>query len=77
MPFLYNGVYYRPTELVAKKINKWEGDLSFAVSKRDNFDRVNKVCGKRASKMKVPPKEMLLPFSIGTFLTNYDVTIRN
>ena len=33
-------------------------------------------CGKRASKMIVPPKEMLLSFSIGTFLTNYDVTIR-
>ena len=27
--------------------------------------------------MIVPPKEMLLLFSIGTFLTNYDVTIRN
>ena len=34
------------------------------------------VCGKRASKMTVRPKEMLLSFSIGTFLTNYDVTIR-
>ena len=34
------------------------------------------VCVKRASKMIVPPKEMLLSFSIGTFLTNYDVTIR-
>ena len=34
------------------------------------------VCEKRPSKMKALPKEMLLSFSIGTFLTNYDVTIR-
>ena len=31
-------------------------------------------CAKRASKIIVPSKEMLLSFSIGTFLTNYDVT---
>ena len=35
-------------------------------------------CAKREreSKIIVPPKEMLLLFSIGTFLTNYDVTNR-
>ena len=40
------------------------------------FPHKNMVCGKRASKMIAPPKEMLLSFSIGTFLTNSDVTIR-
>ena len=30
-------------------------------------------CAKRASKIIVLPKEMWLSFSIGTFLTNYDV----
>ena len=34
------------------------------------------LCAKRASKMIVPPKIMLLSFSIGTFLPNYDVTNR-
>ena len=34
------------------------------------------ICAKRAGKMIVPPKEMLLSFSIGTFLTYYDVTCR-
>ena len=33
-----------------------------------------KFCAKRASKIIVPPKEMLLSFSIGTFLTTNDVT---
>ena len=31
---------------------------------------------KRASKIKVLPKEMLLSFSIGTFFTNFDITNR-
>ena len=31
---------------------------------------------KRVSKIIVPPKEMLLSFSIGTFLTKYDVINR-
>ena len=35
-----------------------------------------KFCAKRASKIIVRPKEMLLLFSIRTFLTNYDVTSR-
>ena len=34
------------------------------------------LCAKRAIKIIVPPKENLLSFSIGTFLTNYDVTCR-
>ena len=33
-------------------------------------------CAKRASKIIVPPKEMLFSFSTGTFLTNNDVTNR-
>ena len=33
-------------------------------------------CAKRASKLIVLPKEMLVLFSIGTFLTNYDVKDR-
>ena len=33
-------------------------------------------CAKRANKIIVPPQEMLLSFSIGTFSTNYDVTSR-
>ena len=40
------------------------------------FPHKKMVCGKRASKMIVPPKKMLLSLSIGTFLTNYDVTNR-
>ena len=36
-----------------------------------------KSCTKRASKIIVQPQEMLLLFSIGTFLTNYDVIRRN
>ena len=35
-----------------------------------------KFCAKRATEIIVPPKEMLLSFSSGTFLTNYDVIIR-
>ena len=34
------------------------------------------LCTKRASKIIVPPKEMLLSFSIGTFLTSSDVTYK-
>ena len=34
------------------------------------------VCSKRTSKIIVPPKEMLISFSIGTFLNIYDVTDR-
>ena len=34
------------------------------------------LCAKRASKIIVQPMEMLLSLSIGTFLTNYDVTDR-
>ena len=37
---------------------------------------MNLFCAKRASKILVPPEEMLHLFSIGTFLTNYDVTNR-
>ena len=33
-------------------------------------------CAKRASKIIDPPKEILLSFSIGTFLTNYDITCK-
>ena len=36
----------------------------------------NDFCAKRASEVIVELKEMLLSFSIGTFLTNYDVTNR-
>ena len=35
-----------------------------------------KFWAKRARKIIVPPKEMLLSFSIGPILTNYDVTCR-
>ena len=34
------------------------------------------LCTKRLRKIIVPPMEMLLSFSIGTFLTNYDVINR-
>ena len=37
---------------------------------------IDQFLAKIASKTIVPPKEMLLLFSIGTFLTNYDVTCR-
>ena len=33
-------------------------------------------CAKKARKIIVPPKEMLLLFAIGTFLTKYDVKKR-
>ena len=33
-------------------------------------------CTKSVSKVTVPPKEMLLSFPIGTFLTDYDITNR-
>ena len=42
----------------------------------DVFSQSYFFCTKRASKIIVPPKEMLLSFSIGTFLSNYDVTNR-
>ena len=34
------------------------------------------ICANRAFKIKVPPKEMLLTFSIGTILANYDIINR-
>ena len=38
------------------------------------FSPTKMVSAMRVCKFKAPPKEMLLSFFIGTFLTNYDIT---
>ena len=90
MPISYNGVYYdqpanyisHPTisfissaQTVFKAVLKWLTMLEdqFKMHLCSNI----KFFAKRASKIIVPPQERLLFFSIGTFLTNYDVVTEN
>ena len=63
MPFLYSGVDFRQQK------------IPFSNDQNDNFPK-DVFWAKRASKIIVLPKEILSSFSIGTFLTNYDVTNR-
>ena len=87
IPFTYNGVYSQPTKNFTLSPPPTTIYLSTSASIVHLshthlltvllvllFPKV--VCRKRASEMIVPSKEMLLSFSIGTFLTNYDITIR-
>ena len=67
MPFLYHGVYFRPSK---KNLSLKKNAQNGSICPKLFF------CANRASKTIVPPKEMLLSFSIETFLTNYDVTNR-
>ena len=68
MPFSYNGVYFQCQEknLILTSPNAQSGNICPKML----------FCVKRTSKIIIPPKEMLLSFSIGTFLTNYYVTNR-
>ena len=73
-PHLSN-TYLPPTHILSASVFYKMTDCADG-STQNYFSPTKMVSATRVCKFKAPPKEMSLSFSIGAFLTNYDVTNR-